>query len=628
MLIPSRSFDEVFKVDGIHYSLHLSGSVRVHDVDDDQPRFSRTIEKDGRTLKVQYITDTFYVDSLKRGIQLPDWLSVIVPIRTYFNRQNSPKIPSVVIAPWVTVIQAGSFNQTHSVTFSPNSQLRELQGFSRGSFRSITIPNSVRNILPKCFSECNLLKTIEFEPNSQLEIIDGFSNCRNLSSVSIPDSVLKIGSRAFEECESLTSFHFSANSRLTEIYGFVQCGFVTFTVPPNLETFGFPALRACYSLCFLEFPSGSRLRKIDGFQHIRLGIVRLPESNEVVGLNAFRDCIDLSAVIISGPEELKSLGGFCNCPKLFSLIVSKLEWIANGVWDLLGCPILREINGFDKCQLISIIFPENIEKIKGFMKCRQLREIIFSRSGKLKSIEGFSETAIKRLEVPSSVEEITNFDNCEFLEKIEFANDGCLQKIQAFRYAERLTEVVIPNSVESLGQNSFSDCDQLRKVLLPLNGNLSTLRGFSRIPITSIVIPDSVEFIDGFSQCSALTVVTFGPGSKLRTIRGFEYCGFVEFELPDSVEIVASGILKAEEFRVMKIGIESKLTKIETGFFENRPRFFLVAPEQWMSMVRHRSQLQLSPGKVNRKAKLRDGGFLQGTQWAKPLPPVARSSFQ
>jgi hypothetical protein len=168
--------------------------------------------------------------------------------------------------------------------------------------------------------------------------------------------------------------------------------------------------------------------------------------------------------------------------------------------------------------------------------------------------------------------------------------------IDGFRYSERLVEVVIPNSVECLGSDTFSDCDRLVNVVLPLDGKLSILRGFSAIPITEIRIPDSIELIEGLSECWALKNVVFGPGSKLRVVHGFEKCEFVEIQLPDSVEIVGSYGFESEKFRVIKIGEKSKLKTIDRRFRNHSLKLFLEAPELWLSNARQRLNLRLSHG--------------------------------
>jgi hypothetical protein len=608
-MIPSNSFlphgvfcfefrrSNIFNVGGIHYSCPSSDFVVIRGVDPDHQPFSPTVQvPNDNELEVHGISDVFYVDCLNQGITLPDYISVIAigePIWP-FRPQNAAVIPSVSIASWVTDIHPYSFYGAKTVTFSPLSQLKVIGGFSNGKFWSIRIPDSVRRISDKAFHQCKSLKTVEWGPNPQLEVIEGFCECHGLVSISIPDSVSKLDSSAFRNCSSLTIVRFSPNSSLTEIKGFSHCGFVTFTIPPSVEVIGSEAFESCYSLCALEFAPGSRLRTIGGFGHTRVGVVKLPDSVEQIQSDAFHNCAELSTVVISGERVLASIFGFDSCPNLLSVTMAGREWFQCGAWDFAVCPVLREVRGFGQCSLTSVVFPDGVEVIEGFNECRDLVTVGFPHSGKLKLVNGFSGTAIRKVEFPRSVEKILKFENCQFLEAVEFAADGCLKEMNAFSYADRLTEVGIPKSVESLGYYCFCDCNELSQIWLALDGCLSRIDGLSRIPIASIVIPDSVESISGLCGCLALESVSFGWGSRLREIYGFGGCGFEEIELPDSVEIVGYQAFQSEEFRVMKLGEKSRLRNIQTHFQDRPVRFFLVVPEARLSAARERLDVRLS----------------------------------
>ena len=83
----------------------------------------------------------------------------------------------------------------------------------------------------------------------------------------------------------------------------------------------------------------------------------------------------------------------------------------------------------------------------------------------------------------------------------------------AFEGCNRLTSVVIPDSVTSIGYQAFYSCYSLTSVLI--GGSVTSIgssafEGCNRL--TSVVIPDSVTSIDSsaFSGCSSLTSVLIG----------------------------------------------------------------------------------------------------------------------
>ena len=124
---------------------------------------------------------------------------------------------------------------------------------------------------------------------------------------------------------------------------------------------------------------------------------------------------------------------------------------------------------------------------------------------------------IKDLVIPNSVTSIGNY-----------SFDGC----------SGLASVTIPNSVTSIGSWTFADCSGLTSVTIPNNvtsiGDFA-FRGCSGL--TSITIPNSVTSIGGFTflGCSGLTSVTI-PNSVTSIGRSAFYCsGLTSITIPNSV---------------------------------------------------------------------------------------------
>ena len=82
----------------------------------------------------------------------------------------------------------------------------------------------------------------------------------------------------------------------------------------------------------------------------------------------------------------------------------------------------------------------------------------------------------------------------------------------AFDNATNLAEIVIPNSITSIGNSAFSNCDSLTSVVIPDSVTSIGSGAFSNCDsLTSIVIPDSVTSIgwSAFFNCSSLTSIEF-----------------------------------------------------------------------------------------------------------------------
>ena len=84
----------------------------------------------------------------------------------------------------------------------------------------------------------------------------------------------------------------------------------------------------------------------------------------------------------------------------------------------------------------------------------------------------------------------------------------------AFSLCPSLTSVVFPDSVEEIGSYMFRDCSSLNYVRLP--ANLKRLKDYmlAEIPITSLVIPSNVTFIERYAvyNCDRLDKLYFSSG--------------------------------------------------------------------------------------------------------------------
>ena len=119
----------------------------------------------------------------------------------------------------------------------------------------------------------------------------------------------------------------------------------------------------------------------------------------------------------------------------------------------------------------------------------------------------------------------------------------------AFYNCSGLTSVTIPNSVTSIGNNSFYNCSGLTSVTIP-NSVTSigrhAFRGCSGL--TSVTIPNSVTSIgDGaFERCAGLTSVTISNSVTSIGNEAFYGCsGLTSITIPNSVTSIGSGVFSS-----------------------------------------------------------------------------------
>ena len=92
--------------------------------------------------------------------------------------------------------------------------------------------------------------------------------------------------------------------------------------------------------------------------------------------------------------------------------------------------------------------------------------------------------------------------------------------INAFNHCRNLTNVMIPNSVTSIGENAFNNCI-LRSITIPDSVTSIENNAFDGCsPLTSVTIGNGVTSIGymAFSSCYSLRDVTFS-GKDMATVK-------------------------------------------------------------------------------------------------------------
>ena len=166
---------------------------------------------------------------------------------------------------------------------------------------------------------------------------------------------------------------------------------------------------------------------------------------------------------------------------------------------------------------------------------------------------------ITEIVIPASVEEIPDkaFEGCGKLKRVTI--NGTLYKIgeMAFWQCTALEEVIINGSVEIIGGGAFYNCESLIEINLPagiksIDGSVEyeydNYGAFEECTnLTKVTVGDesaSVKFSIGdraFYGCSALSDVTLGNGVTDISSFAFMYTGVKTVTLGDSLKSIAGG---------------------------------------------------------------------------------------
>ncbi len=412
--------------------------------------------------------------------------------------------------------------------------------FRNTALKSVEIPATVANLY-NTFTSCKKLTTVTFRENSQLKVLTTtFKDCESLAAITLPEALQSIGSggktvsstdptqgnATFQNCKSLKSI----------------------VIPKTVKTIGGSAFNGCTNLADITFETyadGDNAGKCDLEEIQHKAFAGTAISTFEFPLTTSSSCLTLG----QGTTVILDKGRlFQNCPNLTEVILS--DSVDNFELVFEGCDATINTSK-------SANFSTKEDKPFIYNKDGTIIKYIFQTlpSGKLVIEEGVKEIeanvfkeqqGITELVLPYTLQKLgeSAFEGCKNLTKVTFENT-VLHPSEFVATTTRSSKGVV-QAGSGLGKSVFKNCVALESVELP---DVKTFQYISQYmfyntALKSITVPKAVQLIDSyaFQYCYDLAEVNLPADGQLEAIGTCTFIGacFETISIPASVKTIGS----------------------------------------------------------------------------------------
>jgi len=257
-----------------------------------------------------------------------------------------------------------------------------------------------------------------------------------------------------------------------------------------------------------------------------LKTVEIPATVTSIGDKAFYNCSNLSLVdFLEGTSNLEvgsyAFTGTHNssvqlkfvCSRPFTYVRPSINIVNSDLYDMVGrYGIFSGVT-----DLAEVVIGSNVITIPAqSFEDSGLKKLTFSNATDLRTIgtSAFYETKLTEVIIPNCVETIGG---------------------GAFYGCSDLTSITIPNSVTSIGDLAFYKCSSLQSVSIPANvTSIGKSAFFGCSSLNSIKIPANVTSIGeyAFNGCSNLSLIEFSSGKTELKVGSYAFAGTHDSSIP------------------------------------------------------------------------------------------------
>jgi hypothetical protein len=383
---------------------------------------------------------------------------------------------------------------------------------------SIVIEEGIKNITENAF--VNFTKTKSITIASTVENIESYYliKLKEIETINMNAKQPTIKGRVVDgtDCycspsSTLTSIIIGEDvEKITDFEFAYYNGVKSVRIPNNVKEIGIASFESCESLENIIL--SNNLTTIGDYAFwncLLLKSINIPSSVTSIGKQSFQKCNSLTSITI--PENVTSIGryAFSYCNNINSVYYNAINC------DYLDYTDESESEIYPLFERKDDTFNVNIKNIIIGNKVKKIPSGIFSFT-----------TSVTEINIPDSVETIGDyaFYDCLSVTSLKIGKGVTSIGYESFGYLSTLTEVTIPENVKSIELYAFSYCTSLKTVYynaieadyygVTYNYNTKQFIGYPMFykcqKITSIIIGDKVKKIGDyiFSNLPSITEIT------------------------------------------------------------------------------------------------------------------------
>ena len=419
---------------------------------------------------------SFAADEAASDFEYNIFTENLIEITSYKGSATDLTIPSKIDGYTVAGLGSGAFEDCTSLV-------------------SVKIPDTVEYINSNVFCGCSALKSIEVDANNseyssengvlfnkKKDAIVAYPMGKEDTSYVVPDGVLEIGMAAFQGCSKLTNVKLPDGVEIIDDFAFAFCyGLESIIVPDSVRYLGNAAFLFCIKLESVTLGSGIAYIGNTAFTYSAF------YNNES---NWENDGLYIGKYLLNVSEN-----------------VGEVFWVKGGTEIIADC-------AFSSCEkLVSVMLPETITAIGEtlFYECPLIENIVVNGNGGVYSSEygvlykGNSLVVYpqgktdEKFNIPAGTDNI-----CDY----------------AFLGNQNLKNVILPDSVKSIGNGAFSGCSALTSVTIGEKvKSIGVYAFFNCLSLKSVKLSDTItEIGDSAFGC-------YYEDDTYKTVDGFTIYG-------------------------------------------------------------------------------------------------------